>query len=72
MSKQDPAACKVTRAEAVALVRLQMRNEADCQKDKGCSHYGLVELRVLLDLIYGLPESDDEKIDRKNASWDAK
>lgn len=50
-----------TRKEAVALINKQFDEEK--LKESGCWHYGRVELRALLDLIYeGEPTSDDEKI----------
>ena len=55
---------QVTRAEAAALVRRQLSSEHEKVPDDqfSCWHYGKVELRELLDAIYGPPTNKDEEI----------
>lgn len=60
---------KINRAEAAALVNRQLedrglyKQEAIGDDSFECAHhYGRVELRALLDAIYGPPTSDDELV----------
>jgi hypothetical protein len=49
-----------TRADAVALINRQLDEEKPAG---GCYHYGLLELRELMDYIYeGLPASKAEML----------
>lgn len=54
----------ISRKEAAALVRRQLSVENDKCEDIGAWHYGRIELRELLDAIYGPPQNEDEKIPR--------
>ena len=50
------------RNEGVKLIKNQLTRD-DKQRRYGYWHYGRVELRILLDFIYGeKPQTDDEKI----------
>jgi hypothetical protein len=50
------------RKEAVSLIRKHLEKGLHVS-EKECHHYGRVELRMLLDFLYGgPPKHDDEKI----------
>jgi hypothetical protein len=54
-----------TRAEAVALINERLGQSAPPGSEKRAHHYGKVELRELMDFIYGGPPTqDDERIER--------
>ena len=53
-----------SRADTVAKIHAQMNDDRSPQQ-KGAIHYGYVELRELMDFIYGgKPTSDAEKLIR--------
>jgi hypothetical protein len=62
----------MTRAEAVALIKKQLDGDTHGRRDKqaikkaasisGPWHYGKVELRELLDAIYGEATCDEEEL----------
>ena len=57
-----------TRKEVVELIGRQMDRGPARREKPTCWHYGIVELRELLDFIYGgPPENEDEELRR--ASW---
>lgn len=57
-----------TRAEAAALIKKQLNNDIGATttisgRDKYCRHYGLQELRELMDFIYeGEPKDVSEEV----------
>lgn len=53
----------LTRAEAVRLIEYQLNDTKDSEAKPNTYHYGRVELRALMDMIYGgPPQSEEEKI----------
>lgn len=60
---------KASREEVARFVEQQLNWETPASQ-KGCkAHYGLCELKELLDFIYGKPENESEEINANGKGW---
>jgi hypothetical protein len=50
------------RKEAVELIQRQLNNEKITDNNKTCWHYGVCELRELLDFIYESTPTENEEL----------